>query len=273
MTIEHDNNQPFSLTFDNTLLSEDYQKGNIKIIDTHAKSDKCLIFCSGNGLYFPNTKEEYTEKIRKNDRYEWEHIAHSKNIEKNFSKLIFIRDIYKQWYVSGINKELHCIDALVEYIKTETKKYKIITVGSSAGGYTAVLLGILLNAYRIVTVSGQYYLWSFVDRNPLLRKYKDDIHKSKYYDLRNILKNSDSQIVYIFPVRCENDLEQYNYVKNYSNIQFYRINSQNHGTGINSAQYPYIFLSDMNKMEKIYERYKDRIINGNMFYCDINTWR
>jgi hypothetical protein len=252
-------------------LSGDYKEGNIKIINFNNRSDKCLLFCSGNGLYYPNTDEEYIKKIRKQNRYEWEHIASNKKIQNAVKKIIFIRDIYKQWYVTGINKDLNCIDKLVEYIKNETKSLKIITVGNSAGGYTAVLLGVLLNAVRIITISGQYCLWPFVDTNPLLKQYKNDVNRSKYYDLRNLLTDNKSQIIYIFPIRCENDIEQYNYIKDFANIHFYKINSQNHGTGINSTQYPYIFLYNADMMEKVYKRYENRIINKNMFYCSIHS--
>jgi hypothetical protein len=179
--------QPVSI-FNNELLLEDYQDDNIRIINLHNNSDKCLLFCSGNSLYFPNTDEEYINKIKIQDRYEWENIAKRKMIRKGVSKIIFIRDIYKQWYVTGINSKLNCIDKLVEYIKVETKNYRIISVGTSAGGYAAVLIGVLLNAYRIITISGQYNLWPFADKNPLLEKFTRDISRSKYYDLRELLK-------------------------------------------------------------------------------------
>ncbi|AEF85538.1 hypothetical protein TREPR_2379 [Treponema primitia ZAS-2] len=262
----------FTLTDDNKLLAEDYQADNIKIINLNNHSYKCLLLCSGNGLYYPNTNEEYTNKIRKQDRYEWEHIAKNKLIRRNFSKIIFIRDIYKQWYVTGINSKLNCIDKVVEYLKKETENFKVIVAGSSAGGYAAVLIGILLNAYRIINVSGQYNLWPIVNIYPLLDKYKNKAFKSKYYNLREILKNSHVLILYFFPIKCKDDIEQYNYIKDDKNILFFKIDSDQHGTGINGAQYPYFFICKDKKVKKIYKRYEDKIIDRNEFYYNANDF-
>jgi hypothetical protein len=259
-------NTQFTLTSSNKLLFENYKNGNIEVINLNNSSNKCLLLCSGNGLYFPNTDEEYINKIRKQNRYEWENIAKNKIIRKSFSKIIFIRDIYKQWYVTGINSKLNCVDKLVEYLKDETEGYKIIIAGSSAGGYTAVLLGVLLEAFRIITVSGQYNLWPFVDKNPLLEKYKNETTKSRYYDLRELLKFNKTPILYFFPIKCEGDIEQYEFIKDDENILFFRIDSNKHGAGISGTQYPYIFSCEKEEIEKIYSRYREKIINGRKFY-------
>jgi hypothetical protein len=261
----------FLLNHENLYLAEDYNKDNIRIINLTNKSNRCLLFCSGNGLYFPNTVDEYKKRIRIDDRYEWENIAKNRRLKKNISKIIFIRDIYKQWYVTGINNTVNNIDKLIEYLRSETNNYKIITVGNSAGGYIAVLLGIILNAYRIVTISGQYYLWSFVDKNPLLNHYKNDASRSRYYDLRDFLIKNKTQILYIFPIGCENDIEQYNFIRDCENILFIKIDSKNHGAGINNTQYPYIFLCDTNQITQIYKKYKDKTIKGHRFYCNMNS--
>ena len=66
----------FPFTRNNSeLLKSEYAKDNYKIIRTGSKTGRAIIFCSGNGLYFPNTEAEFTEKIINNDRYEWENLA------------------------------------------------------------------------------------------------------------------------------------------------------------------------------------------------------
>ena len=41
------------------LVKHEYEKENFKIIHTGAKSKRAIIFFSGNGLYYPNTIEEF----------------------------------------------------------------------------------------------------------------------------------------------------------------------------------------------------------------------
>jgi hypothetical protein len=265
------NPRQFTLTSGNSLLSEDYKDGNIRIVNLKNNTNKCLLFCSGNGLYVTNTDEEYINKIRIHDRYEWENIAGNKIIQRGVSKIIFIRDIYKQWYVTGINSKINCIDKLIEYLTGETKNYKTIVAGNSAGGYAAVLIGILLDAHRIISISGQYNLWPFVDNAPLLKKFKEESSRSKYYDLRELLKNSRVPILYFFPRRNESDVEQYEFIKDIKNILVFRIDSEEHGAGIDGTQYPYIFLSEDEKIQKLYNRYKDKLIKKTHFYCSANT--
>jgi hypothetical protein len=262
---------------DNDFLNEDYKKSNIKIkTNNKAKSNICLIFCSGNGLYFPNTEKEYINKIRKNDRYEWENIAKNRMLQKYVAKMIFIRDIYKQWYVTGINFQLYNIDILVEYLRKETIGYQVVTVGNSAGGYMATLLGVLLNAFRIITISGQYNLWGFINnknnKNLFLEKYKECEIQSKYYDLRMLLKNSTVPVLYFFPCNCREDVEQYEIVKEYDNILPFLINSNQHGAGVNSVHYPFLFTCNSKELEKIYLRYKNCIIEPNKFYTKLSSF-
>jgi hypothetical protein len=266
--VYNENSQQPTFTFDNPYLLNDYIDGNIKIINLKNKSNKCLLFCSGNGLYFPNTVEEYTKKIRIENRYEWENIAKNKIIQNNVSKIIFIRDIFKQWYVTGINSKINNIEKLAEYLKNEANGFEITIAGNSAGGYIAVLLGILINANIIITVCGQYNLWDFVDKNPLLRKYKDEIHYSKYYDLKNLI-GEETNIIYFVPINCQTDIPQYESVRNYKNIKIFKFNSKRHGLGeMSGGNFPYLFTYNKAKIDALYLKCKNRIINPYLFFVE-----
>ena len=81
------------------LVKHEYEQDNFKIIHTGAKSKRAIIFFSGNGLYYPNTIEEFTEKIIKKDRYEWQNISSNKKICEYYELIIFCRDLYKQYWL------------------------------------------------------------------------------------------------------------------------------------------------------------------------------
>lgn len=257
----------------NELLRTDYQKSNIKIIDCNKQSNVVLLFCSGNGLYYPNTEEEYCKKIRKQDRYEWENIANNDKLKKSVSRMIFIRDIYKQWYVTGINAKYNTIDKVVECLKQQTvDSRRLIVVGNSAGGYAAVVLGILLKASRIITVSGQFRIDTNSGDIPFLKKYANDADRNKYYDLRPLLAKNKVPIFYFFPNRCNFDVEQYNLVKNFTHIYFFKLNSDLHGAGINSRYYADLFICNQLVIRWIYYLYyRNRLVNSNVFMFNVKT--
>ena len=51
-------------------MQEAYGYNNYKEIFLNPFSDVCIILFSSNGLYYPNTKEEFRETVLGEDRYE-----------------------------------------------------------------------------------------------------------------------------------------------------------------------------------------------------------
>ena len=171
------------------LLKSEYAKDNYKIIRTGSKTGRAIIFCSGNGLYFPNTEAEFTEKIINNDRYEWENLAADKRITRYYELIIFIRDIYKQWYITGINAKINTVEKTADFLKDLTAGLEITTCGSSAGGYAAVLFAHLLKAERFFSLSGQFSITNQINSGApfvLMNAYNSAINK--YYDINNLHK-------------------------------------------------------------------------------------
>lgn len=123
----------------------EYESGNFLIYDESKEGEYCYVFCSSNAIWYPNTHQAYEENIVKRDCYEWRNF-HPLNAKKR----IYIRDIYKSWYVTGVNQDIDSIDKLVDLIKKESNGLKLVCIGSSSGGYLAVLLGCLLHADHVL---------------------------------------------------------------------------------------------------------------------------
>lgn len=225
---------------------------NFIIKETNRKSKICIIFFSGNGLYFPNEEAEFFDKIIKNNRYEWQNISNDKVFEKKAGKIIFVRDVHKQWYVEGISEEYNSVDKTVQLLKSLTDGYEIVTVGNSAGGYAAVLFGCLLNAEKVFTISGQFFFTNkeVFETEKLLIKHRTEEKYSQYYDLRNIVKNFKGVIFYIFPCKSEQDILQYKHIEDLSNIIKIRINSDVHGTGLLPENYKFVIFKNTEKLIK-----------------------
>lgn len=221
---------------DADILQQAYSRDNYKIIYTGNQTGRALLCFSGNGLYFLNNYETFSKFIS-SDRYEWENVIKSDKIRTYYEIIILFRDIYKQWYVTGINKELCNVDKVVDRISNILcgKKFEITTLGNSAGGYASVLFGIKLHASRIFCFSGQFNLFDEIYRDgkivaPFLDYYK--MSNEINYNLIPILKQTEIPVYYFFPAYCEWDKKEYDLIKDYSRLIPYPIKNINHGVTI-----------------------------------------
>ncbi|WP_125140100.1 hypothetical protein [Clostridium transplantifaecale] len=241
---------------DEPLAIQEYKKNNYMIRLT-PEGQYCAIFCSSNNIWFPCTKEAFEASIINKDRYEWTnfHIPIAK-------KEIFVRDIYKSWYVTGINEELNSIDNLTDFLRKETAGYKLILIGSSAGGYLAALLSAKLNASYAIVFSAQFELknkWAY-DGNPFLRKY-EETDKSRYYDLNTLLKASDRPIYYVVPIKSENDYYQYMHVKDIPCVKPIIFNSRHHGIVMLKGNMNRFLSLSQEEIQAIYEKNSNKRIS------------
>ena len=243
---------------DEPIAIEQYKKDNY-MFRAYSGGAYCVIFCSSNNIWFPNTEEAFRQSIIDKNRYEWTNFH-----LPNTGKEIFVRDIYKSWYVTGINTTVDSIDKLADFLQKETDGYKIILIGSSAGGYLASLLGALLKAEYVIAFSAQFELrnqWANAV-NPFLRKYEADYKRSKYYDLVTILRESDTPIYYIVPAKSEQDNYHYNHVKNIPCIRPIVFNNKHHGIVMFKGNLNRFLLLSQKELQMLYEKNGGKIISN-----------
>lgn len=199
---------------DAELLENAYNENNYLIEYTKSNENLAVIYFSSHGIYRENTNEIFTQEIKIKNRFEWYKIR-----IKRARKHIFIRDILKQFYKYGINKDINSMDKLIEFLNKETEGMRVITVGSSAGGYMSLLAGVLLNAEMIFTFS------------PIVKLYDG---KEKYEDLVPMINKSNSFILYFTPAYSKNDIQQLSYLKSCTNtnMHIYRYKSDIHGEAL-----------------------------------------
>jgi hypothetical protein len=193
-------------------------------------NDLCVLYFSSNDIYYPNTQDSFTHSIMKKDKYEWK-----RNKIKSAKKHIFLRDIRKQWYLGGVNEYLDTPSKLLEFLKSETSGYRVITVGSSAGGYAALLFGSLLKCESVYAFNAQLNLKvimknsnPFVD--PILFDRVNDISWVNYFDLSNFISSCTNNY-YFQSCRSRIDFEQYEAIslEAQKNIKVFRFWTSNHG--------------------------------------------
>lgn len=194
---------------------------NYEVVYGKKKNGKCLVCFSSNSIYFPHTNDNLINLIRLN-RYEWKSLIDYNDYEL----VVFVRDVYKQWYINGINKSIDTPDKLIQLLNGLIFGYEAIFLGVSAGGYAAVYYGTKCMASRIITFSGQFDLSENANdpvNNPIL---------SSLYKKSDSIVDSTANVYYVLPVRSKQDLLQYERVKDNNNICCIKVLSDKHGLPI-----------------------------------------
>lgn len=258
--ITHDEN--------NIIINKVYDNNNYVIdINKNGIKDLCYIFFSSNGLYNLDDKFSFQEEIINKNKYEWKSLSKSINAYKK----IYIRDIWLSWYVKGINSRINTIDLLIDWIKEETKGYKVKIVGMSSGGYIGALISSIINAEMCFCFSGQFSLKNHnnhINDNILLKKYYDS--RGKWYDIYEYIKQSKVNIVYFFPEYVEHDKIQSNFVKLYKNVLSISFKSKLHSKTIFSYDYQKVLNMNIEDLRKIENNINNKPISALKFSYKVN---
>lgn len=234
---------------DSEIVNQVYQSQNNYLIELDEKGDKgwCAVYFCSNDIYYPNKEEIFRKRIIEKNFFEWYH----SRINKAF-KHIFIRDIFKQWYLAGINKNIDTPEKLFDFLKKETEGYKIITIGSSAGGYAATLYGSLLKAEYVLAFNARFEIFSVLKRstevvNPLAFRLKEK--RINVFDLNRFINNS-TKYFYFFSKKSPLDIIQKNHIKKSDNIYTITFNTKHHGIPFLKVALPKVINSNISQLEK-----------------------
>lgn len=239
----------------NDIVETLYKKDNYLIIDNCNESNKCVVFFSSNGLYYPNTRESLITTVLEKDKFEWKNIASNKLVESYYARMIFIRDIHKLWYVYGISKQVNTIDKMLSLLKDITNGYEVTLVGNSSGGYLATLVGAILNVEKIISFSGQLNLFPaiYYSSDDSLGEVSRNKENTKYFDLSQWLKKSNVPLFYFYANMNSDDVDQKKILESMQkdNTFIYAFNSSIHGVLMEGVIYPYILTASIEKLISI----------------------
>lgn len=252
-----------------------YQLDNysIKVFDPNSKL--CVIYFSSSAIYYPNTEKALEERVIDQDYYEWKAYP-----LRNIGKAIYVRDVAKQFYIYGINKNISTITAIIEFLRKETLGYNIVTVGSSSGGYMAALAGAILKAQKVYCFSGFFSLTNVnQDVWYLLKKEKDNLLYNQYYEISSYVKEAyNTEFVYVMPGLSKdminNDWLQCKYVEKFENVYCLKIKEKNHGVCMPQYLLREFLNLDVNIIKKISKLYKGKLIGKwrlSIMVCGMKT--
>lgn len=221
----------------------------------------------GNGLFAVNDEETFRKTIIEDNRYEWMNICKHTKLEMYYSQIILVRDIFKQWYVNGINSDCTSVDDLLSLLRSMIPENNtIVTVGNSAGGYMAMLAGIKLKATSIFSFSGQFSIWDQLDQAPLLQKYKNDVSRNKYYDISRLICEYDfykenTKLFHFYPGKCDWDISQVEHCPEKKNVYLLAFDRDTHGVTVIPYSLPYILTTRNDKMDYLCRKFGNELID------------
>jgi hypothetical protein len=243
---------PFVFQADADIVNNIYRAQPNYLIEYNEKISKeyCIVYFSSNDLYYPNNEIAFTESIINKNRFEW----YGNRINYGH-KHIFLRDIKKQWYLTGVNAIINSPQKLYEFLAQETRGYKTILLGSSAGGFISVILGQLLNAERIYSFNGQFEIYSLLAKataetmDPILFRNKENERLLPYYYAANFIKHPQS-VYYFHSSKSQWDIEQSGQVKQFP-IHKISFVTSNHGVPFLKSNLPVVLNLKIEELKKL----------------------
>lgn len=246
-----DLSQTFVFQADSEVVKGAYENITNYLIeyDENQKKKHCALYFSSNDIYYPNNENVFRRQILEQNKFEWfgtrVPYAH---------KHIFIRDIKKQWYLTGVNVTVDSPEKLLEFLKAETVGYEITALGSSAGGFAAVLFGSLLNANLILSFNGQFQVHSLLTSskesvNPILFRYKESKQYIDFFDAKSFVK--DGKNIFYF---CSNsskwDCQQRDHIRD-KNINVIEFATSHHGIPFLKCNLPVILKMPKDELMRL----------------------
>lgn len=244
-------------------------RNNDNFIVKEHKNDgkKCLILCSDNGLFHPFTEQSFLEKIIESDKYQFLRITDEDIFEKTFARIIYIRDIWRSWYLLGLNEQIDTIDKIIDKMRELTDGYETIVAGVSSGGYMSTILGCKLNAKAIFSFSGQFCLTPWLKAR-MFPGYVNDSKRNKYFDIVSLVQKSNVDIYYFYPFYSKIDSQQVAYISQFNDIDNLHIMSFDHGKHgrvVTPHTFKYLFCMDNSKLNKLFDSYKGKKVSRYSF--------
>lgn len=173
----------------------------------------------------------------------------SENTDVN---IIFVKDFKQAWYQCGLLGLIEDITETTHFLKKiiPQSTERIVTLGTSAGGFAAILFGCLLNAHESVSFGPQTFLnkKEFMTFRSVESRWAE-IQDSKFLDLKNIIAESNTVHNIYAGKYNDADMMHVSNITHLESVFFHEIESDTH----NIAK----LFKDTGRLDKILKRLLD----------------
>ncbi len=169
-------------------------------------------------------------------------------------KVLFIKDPGDKkngcsWYngvIKGLSNNADDLFSIIKGIIRDNRVERVVTIGSSMGGYASLLFGTLLNAEKIIAFAPQVVLDGKLPRNPDTNK-----HDIKYDNLVKSIAESKSEISVFYGADDLIDVYNASLLKGLSNVEIFGVPGFGHR-----------FLDELKEVGFSNKLWKSSIIDG-----------
>ncbi len=161
----------------------------------------------------------------------FEFIKTLKNL--NVSK-VFLRDINRSWYHTGMYEISEDIEGTVSFLKEQINRSaakRVICIGNSMGGYAALLFGILLKVDYILTFAPQTSLKKIdLIMSKQQIKHVHNHFSNTYFDINEVLTtylNTSSIHIYYDPSIARDKVHAM-HISRHSNVYLHKCDGLGH---------------------------------------------
>lgn len=220
---------------------------NFYVINTNAKTKNVLVLFSSNGLISKFSNQCNT--------FELENILNTRKIKKKYYKIIYIRDVFFEYYLNGINEHINNLDKVVDLVKSLFCVDDIVSFcGYSSGAFAAMCI-----SSKIQNVKYVYSFGGVIELEKWLPDF--DFHSRiakesrKYLNLRKIIiSNKDTKFYFLYGGPGSYDYVNYEKLLplQQNNFHFFFFNTIKHGDYCYIYNIPYLLLSSDFKLNNIF---------------------
>jgi hypothetical protein len=147
--------------------------------------------------------------------------------------IVYAKDFMQCWYQRGLLGLSHDVPSTATYLKTFLARSKrIVTLGTSSGGFAAILFGVLMGAERVIAFGPQTQLdrrvyKRFKSTDSRLRDMEAD---PQYMDLRTVLENHpyDGRIEVHYAADSDTDKPAADHIASFPAVKLFGYESGEH---------------------------------------------
>lgn len=212
------------------------------------------IFFSSQGLWNRSDPATFENRVNRDDHYDFYNVTQTEFFARKKYDQLFVRDIYLSWYAYGISEKVPTQAALTDFLSEKASAYdEVVTVGSSAGGYAAILFGAKIGADRIFVFGPQNDLAGHLEfyKNSDMYSYFDVNSGRVVPDLTEIISSYKGKLYYFYADKAKVDLFQYSRVKDATNLIAFPITSEEHGRTLLAENMMDVICSKDKKLMKL----------------------
>lgn len=251
----------YSFQVDSEIVQKAYKEMDNYLIeydDNFKNSNLCAVYFGSHDIYFPNNEEQFKKRIVNKNFFEWYRLR-----VPQVHKHIFVRDVFKQWYFKGINSKIDCPEKIFQFLLKETEGYKTVCVGSSAGGYAAILYGSLLKSDKVYAFNSRFEFSGKLKnsnevKDPLLFRMRKE--REQYHDLKKIVDFSATDVFYFQSINSKLDKPQGLHIMDVDSIHKIRFKTSIHGVPFLKVAIPSVFSMSKEELSKFESKVNNPIL-------------